>query len=294
LREVRVKLAGGFEVGREPGDRSKEPLRIEFKIEMKTEGIPGTGRIRIWNLSDSHRNAIGKELTDIEIEAGHREHMGGQGNISTIGKGQIMDFRHDRDRTDIVTLIEFADGGTVHRQGVISKNKDEGSTPLQLETAIEEEMMKHKVEKGEIKGVPSEPASKRPVVLYGPLAREMNVLSRSFGFQWWIQYGKLYTKKPDESLSGGIELISPSTGMIGAPTIKQNGIEVKTLLNPKLMLGHDVRVESDTLDRHKNLPNLQPGTSGAGSGTYNISSLTHVGDNKDGQFESHIEAVGPK
>ena len=67
-------------------------------------------------------------------------------------------------------------------------------------------------------------------------------------------------------------LITPETGLIGVPTITDNGVRAKALLNPEIRPGRRVQIESETLEMN------------AEGGIYRVSSATYAGDNHQGDF----------
>lgn len=281
LRKARVTLSGaggGVVIGERPADPMKEPLKIQFSCDATISGSPNTATIDIWNLAAGTRNSVGKEFDQIQLDAGYTETLYGQGNVSTIFKGYIRDVEHRRESVDIITHIECGDGDKAIREGVVAETMDEGTTPKQMVEKLYEQM--EGVDRGDMLGLDDLPAYKRPVTLYGPVAREMNKLGRSHGFYWSIQNGVLETIPADGFLPQEF-LISPRTGMIGVPTITDSGIKVSALLNPQIRPNRVIIVESETLEMN----------TGQASARYRVDRASFGGDNRDGEFRVDIEGT---
>jgi len=278
LRKVRVTLgkSGGIVVGERPPDDGKEPLTIRFSVEANISGTPNKGWVEIVNLNKDHRNSVGNEWDWLRVEAGYTGTLHGEGTVATIGEGFIRDVQHIRDRTDIVTHIEFGDGDKAWREGTISETVD--GSPRDAVEKIAEAMPE--VEQGTLLGVPTEPY-RRPVVLYGAVAREMNKLSRSHDFRWSIQNGVLETI-PKDGYIDEEAVIAPSTGMIGVPTLTDEGIKVAALLNPKVRPNRVIRVISETLEMN----------TGESEGRFRVDRATYSGSNHpEGDFRVDIEGT---
>lgn len=277
LRKVRVTLgrAGGIVVGERPRDQGRDPLKVDFWIEATVSGTPNKGYVRIWNLNASHRNAVGREWDWLRIEAGHTGSLYGEGTVSTIGEGFIRDVEHQRSETDIATSIEFADGDKAWRQGTISETL-EGS-PRDQVLRLHAHMPD--VARGDLLGLDETPY-KRPTVLFGSVVREMNKLSRSHAFRWSIQNGVLETI-PSDGFIDQETIVSPHTGMLGVPTLTDEGIRVPVLLNPQIRPNRVVRVLSETLG-------MGPG---ADAGRFRVDRATYSGDNRDGDFRVDVEGT---
>lgn len=269
LRKTRVTFPGGFVVN--PSDRVEtHELRVQFDVSRSISGSPNTFNIKLYNLSPAHRNALGKELDVVQLEAGYMPPEGG-GNLGIIAKGRIRDFQHDRDGPDIITTVSCGDGDLAYRRATISKTLPKGTPLPDVVDELYKEMEKQGISKGEWK-FPDDPKTfKRPYSMCGSCTREMDTLGRGNNFYWSIQNETLEIIPGDGYLSGAI-LINASTGMIGAPTITDNGVKVKALLNPDARPNRLVKVESEVLQMNSQESN------------YRISQLDFSGDNQEGDF----------
>jgi len=278
LRKARVTFNNGALIVN-PGGMNLHEMKIEFNVSKGLESSQNTASISIWNLKEAHRNAVGKELDDVVLEAGYLPPEGG-GNVGIIFAGQMRDVEHKRDGPDIITTISCGDGDKAFRRATISKTFPAGT---KVETVVEEifkQMEAEGLKRGEWKFPDDMPPFKRPYSMCGSCAREMDRLGRSRGFYWSSQNGVMEVV-PGDGTIGGVVLISPQSGMVDTPTITDNGVKVSALLNPEIRPGRRVRIESDVLEMN------------AEGGVYRVSQCTFRGSNRDGDFivEIHGEAV---
>lgn len=261
LRRTRLTLG-------QSGGSTIENLRTLFDVEATISGTPNVGVVEVVNLSKGSRNKVGREWDWLRLEAGYRGEPGAQGSMGIIFEGYIRDHEHIRAKTDVITHIEAGDGDTGYRQGVVSETIEDGD----VKKAVDSMLSKMKdVARGDMPGLDGVPPHKRPLVLYGSIASELDKLGRAHGFYWSIQNGVLEIIPQDGAIEQEVT-ISPQTGMIGVPTLTDNGIKVQALLNPQVRPNRVVRVVSETLDM-----NL-----GAGSGRYRVDRVQFKGDNGEG------------
>lgn len=273
LRKARVTFPGGFTVN--PSNRVEtHELRVQFSVSRGISGSPNTFEIKLFNLSASHRNALGRELEQVQLEAGYIPPEGG-GNLGIIAKGRIRDFQHDREGPDIITTVSCGDGDLAYRRATISKTIPKGTSVPDVVEELYKELEKQGIDKGEWKFPDDVKTFKRPYSMCGSCTRELDTLGRGNGFYWSIQNETMEVIPGDGYLEGMI-LISPRTGMIGAPTITDNGVKVKALLNPDARPNRQVKVESEVLQMN------------AQGDTYRISQLDFDGDNQEGDFVMNI------
>ncbi|QJD54325.1 hypothetical protein [Aminobacter phage Erebus] len=245
-------------------------IKIEFSVSKSISSTQNNGSIRLFNLSEKTRNALGKELDDLTLEAGYLPPQGG-GNVGVIFKGQIRDVEHTRDGADIVTTLSCGEGDKAFRNAVISKTYPTGTKVEDVMEDIYAELQKEGVTRGEWKFPEEMPKFKRPYSVCGSCKREGDTLSRGKDFYWSVQNGTMEII-PGDGYVGTIVLLSPQTGLIDTPTITDNGVKFRALLNPEIRPNRRVKIESQTLEMN------------AENGEYRVSECTYSGDNRDGDM----------
>jgi hypothetical protein len=87
---------------------------------------------------------------------------------------------------------------------------------------------------------------------------------------------------PGDGFLPGVVLLNSSTGLIGVPTITDNGVKVSALLNPEIRPNRTVKIESEVLEMNGE------------NGLYRVSQIEYTGDNRDGNFEVQIHGEAIK
>lgn len=280
LRKVRFTAEGGggsFKINE--GGIQKHELKIGFDISKGIQSSQNTAVIELWNLTEGHRNAVGKELDEITLEAGYLPPFE-TGNVGVIFKGQIRDVEHRRDGMDIITKLSCGDGDKAFRRSTISKTFPKGTKVEDVVDELYKQFEKENVRSGERKYPQGMPEFKRPYSMCGSCTREMDRLGRGKGFYWSIQNGT-FELIPSDGYIGDIVLLSAQTGLIDTPTITDNGVKASALLNPEIRPNRRVQIQSEVLEMN------------AEGGMYRVSQVAFSGDNRDGDFrvELHGEAV---
>lgn len=276
LRTVKVKCegkGGTFEVESLLSFGGEGQFRIAFSCDKTVDSSPNAAKINLYNLSKESRSKIKSEYDKITLEAGYQGAVGQTGNRAIIFTGNLRDVSHEREQADIITRLECGDGDSGIRKGVVAETLPANTKPADAVKKLVEKMPG--VELGNIKALESLPALPRPLVLCGSCIDYLNEISRTHKVYLTVQDGKLDAIQGDGAIEQ-ITVIAPETGMLGVPTITDNGIEVSCLLNPALKIGRIIEVKSETLDMN-----------GADS-RYRISALSHSGDSLQGEFKTTI------
>lgn len=280
LRKVRLKAGGsGGSISINAGGTNLHDLKIGFNITKSLSSSQNTATIEIWNLAEASRNGLGKELDDITLEAGYLP-PGGGGNVGIIFKGQIRDVEHTRSGPDIVTTLSCGEGDKAFRKATIAKTYPAGT---KVETVVEDiyaQLEAEGIDRGEWKFPDELPPFKRPYTVCGGCKRELDNLGRGKDFYWSVQNGTMEII-PGDGYIGDVVMLSPQTGLIDVPTITDNGVKAKALLNPEIRPNRRVQIKSEVLEMN------------AENGEYRVSECTYAGDNRDGNFTVSItgEAV---
>lgn len=281
LRKVRFKAGGsGGSISINAGGVNLHDLKIGFNVSKSISSSQNTAEIEIWNLAEASRNALGKELDDVTLEAGYLPPQGG-GNVGIIFKGQIRDVEHRRQDADIITTLSCGEGDKAFRSATIAKTYPKGTAVETVIKDIYSELEAKGIDRGEWKFPDDLPPFKRPYTVCGGCKREMDNLGRGKDFYWSVQNGTMEII-PGDGYIGDIVMLSPQTGLIDTPTITDNGVRAKALLNPEIRPNRRVQIKSDTLEMN------------AENGEYRVSECTYAGDNRDGNFTVTITGESVK
>ncbi|WP_246160289.1 baseplate hub protein [Aureimonas fodinaquatilis] len=266
-------------------------MRVAFNIAKDISGNANTAEIEIWNLAEGNRNAVGKELDLVTLEAGYMPPAGisamgtlpftsggaqteasaSSSNVGIIFKGVLRDVRHRREGADIITTLSCGDGVKALRNAFLSKTYPAGTRVGTVIDDLYKEFEKDGIDRGEWKGLDDLPPFRRPYSVCSSCTQEMDRISRQNKLYWSLQNEALEIV-PGNGYIEAAAFLSPSTGLIGTPTITDNGVQVEALLNPEIRPNRKVVIESQTLSMN------------AEGGAYRVSEVVYTGDNKDGDF----------
>jgi hypothetical protein len=281
LRKVRLTCTGsGSKILINHHGQDRPDLKIEFDVSKSISSTQNEATITIYNLSEKSRNALGKELDEVILEAGYWP-PGGSDNTGIIFQGNIRDVEHTRDGPTIKTVLSNGDGDKAVRSATTSKSYQAGTKVETVMNDLQKELEKEGVKKGEWKLPENLPEFKRPYATVGSVKREFDILGRGYGFYWSIQNNTCEVI-PGDGAIGGIIHITPMSGMVYTPTITDNGVKVTVLLNPEIRPGRKVKIESHVLEMN------------AQGGEYRVGECRYSGDNRDGDMIVHIVAESMK
>lgn len=251
-------------VGKDGSGIKISELRMRFDIKKSSDENPNTAKIEIYNLNPDHQNQLLKEWADIQLLAGY------QGAERLIFSGQIRTATPKIQGTDRIITIESGDGDREILRGFVNKTLTKGCTANQVVAACQSSMF----------GVPNahkdslDTVYSRGRVLSGRASDVLTKQTKQDGAQWSIQDGQMLLLKGDNVRPNAVWLINQSTGMLGSPEPTQDGLKVRTLLNPAYLIGGVAKVDSLIYQ-----------------GGIRIESINHKGDTHSDEWVSELEGL---
>lgn len=247
-------------------DISFENQRINFEIKKSIEASKNTVKIDIYNLSQTTRNKITTDDTNlVRVFAGYSQNIG----LVEIGQGNISNIIHTIKSPDIVSTILCKDGFEALRNKKIALsfndktllssiiNKITGDLALPVKFLDYDKTL----------------AIKNGYSFVGTIADSLNDLGNQYGFNWSIQNGQILIIPKNKSSKIQSVFLSASTGLIESPELvietkdlikaSKNEYNITSLLQPQIEVGDLVEIDSITL-----------------KGTFIVNELTHVGDTR--------------
>lgn len=267
-------------------------FKIEFAVRRGDFQTPNSCDVRIYNLSDKTANLIGqKEFTQLSISAGY------EGNFAIIFQGTIKQFRLGRiNQLDSYVDITAADGDEAYNFAPILTSIPAGSNQDTLADILLTAMQGFGVTKGYLPTLP-ENALIRGRVMYGLCRDEYRNFAWTNNCKWSLQDSKVNLIPYTSYIAGAtVPVISVSTGLIGVPEQTQQGINIRTLLNPTYKIGQLVQLTGgvNTFRRSLDLPSqtsniataLQVQTSA--DGLYYVMIANHKGDTRGNDWYTEM------
>ncbi len=244
-------------------------LRISFTVEKSLTAEPNAGEINIYNLTRSNQSLLVSKVYNKAIL------MVGYEEPRVIYGGDIIKAVVIRDDLDYIVKLDLGDGQNDIVGARVNTTLKAGAT--------DEDIAKEAVKamKGSEEGVIDVPIKKglpRGKVLVGNARDVLNKVAKNQKADWSIQDGEVIVLPKDKILSDNEGFVlSQDTGMIGSPKKTADGLEVDCLINPALVIGALVRIQS--IDVSFN-------------GDYKITSLIHEGDNYADEWCSKLICIG--
>lgn len=257
--------------GRE--DRLLDGLRLSFQIEKTDERTPNAAKISVWNLSETSRNYLKDpqgQRTQILLSVGYVG--GGQGSavLRTVFFGDVTRASTSKSSGNLITEIECGDGQRAFNQAKINESFAPG---VKVKRIFENLASKLGVGLGEIAEL-DESQYVNGYSSSGLVRDELDVITNKLGKTWSIQNGNLQVLPIGQANSQSVVVLSPDSGLIGTPNQKDDGIEFMSLLQPELVPGRRVQIESKYIQ-----------------GTFRVTRVSMQGDTRNGPWFSKCEAV---
>ncbi len=225
-------------------------LDIVFKVTKTLKKEPNTLDLTIFNLNDTHRQQLQeKESPVIQLEAGYQDKNG------VIFLGDIRDVWSEKSENDWVTTLSSGDGEKATQFDRINKSFAAGTSL----PAVIEEVAKSMgdIGIGNLKAIAT--SGKLPggggaafvngVTVSGNASRELNRIVRSAGLEWSIQDKTFQLLEAGQALQTKAVELTPESGLIGSPTIGNDGVlNFTALLNSDILPGKQLEVKSALID----------------------------------------------
>ena len=260
-------------------------LHIIFNVWSATTQSPRHANIRIYNVADSTVLALQQEFTQVFLQAGY------DGSFGLVFSGSIAQARRGRENaTDTFVDLIAADSDEAYNWSVVNTTLAAGWSQTDYHQALMQTMSGYGVSAGY---TPDFSAAQLPrgKVLYGATRDYMRQLAGAAGSQWTIQNGQLHMIPIDSVMPGETIVVTSATGMVGMPTQTVDGIIVKTLLNPNIQPGRQIKLDNKSIQTAQisvdykavnNFPSIDD------DGLYKIYALHVSGDTRGQNFYSEM------
>jgi len=254
-------------------DAPEGSLDVAFNVAKSLKPEPNTAEIQIWNLNADHRSQLEEaEQVPVSIEAGY------EGETARLFLGNLRTAISVREGPDIVTTLQSGDG----EKEVKTKRINTSVNPGTANDAVLKQVIKSLgVGLGNTDEIVNGLSFKSVgqlwpsgTVLSGSAARNMTQLAESFGLEWSIQDGAIQLLQKGTALAQLDVAITPNTGLIGSPSVDNEGIlSCQTLLIPEIFPGRTITLESERL-----------------SGRYRVEQCVYTGNTGGADWYIDLEA----
>jgi len=278
-------------------------LRFTFNVFNGDTESPNTAVICVYNLNKNTRKQIINEFDTVTLQAGYQD------NIGVIFKGTIKQFVAGKENNiDSFLELRCADGDPNYNFGLfgtdgagvtLAAGHTRGQVLDQISTAMNLPLDRNATDVTSGSGGVNL-VSVRGKVLFGLARTQASNLAATASARVSIQNGVLTYIPLTSYLPGEAVQINSLTGMVGVPETTDNGIQVTTLLNPKIRIGGQIQINegdiTQTIIRERigfpSIADIAPYVADATEkGFYRVLVAEHSGDTRGQEFYTKITAL---
>lgn len=272
-------------------------FHFTFRTQQQDVESPSNCRIRVYNLAKSTVKKIRGEFSRVVLQAGYGSDFG------VIFDGTIRQFRIGRENaTDTYLDILAADGDQAYNYATVNKTLASGSAPADRIKVATDAMSTKGVTAGHLTNFTGG-ILPRGKVLFGMARAVLRQETRSQGASWSINNGKVQVLPLDGYLPGEAVVLNAQTGMVGIPEQTIEGLKVKCLLNPKLVIGGLVQIDNASINQtvqrdpnagpipYNQYAGLQLLADVTNDGLYRLFVVEHEGDTRGTNWYSELTCL---
>lgn len=226
-----------------PAGLDLSEMHFQFKTSNADEEGPSNCFVRIFNLSETTVETLIKyNYSRLVLQAGYESSFG------VIFDGDIKQFRVGRlNAKDTYLEILAADGDLGYSYAVVNTSLSAAqNTRANVIKATVNEFEKYGITLGD-NLAETGGTLPRGKVLFGMARTFMRNAVETAGATWSIQNGRIQIIPLDSYLPGEAVKLTSATGMIDVPEATQLGVQVKCLLNPKIVIGGRVQIDNASI-----------------------------------------------
>lgn len=217
---------------------------VAFQISKTLKPEPNVCELTIWNLNEDQRSQLeelrpkkdDKRGIPCRIEAGYK------GGTSLLWLGDLRTVSSYKDGADWVTELGSGDGEKAYQRSRVSLSFGP-KTPV--DTALRAMVRALGVDEGNVSKVAAKlrvggvgKLLSHGAVFSGPAAKQLTDWARSADLEWSIQDGAVQFIDRGKALAGRAIKLSDDSGMVGAPTVDNEGVlSVRMLIMPDVRPG---------------------------------------------------------
>ena len=269
-------------------------LHIVFRVTHEVAGeTPKTLVLRAFNVApDTAKILQSKEFTRVILKVGYGNPATERPQLATLFEGSIKQARRGRmNATDTYVDILAGSSDAGYNWAKINTAIAAGYTQKDVNDLVTKAFASYDIKAGAATGF-QEGKAPRGRVLWGVARDVARELAYTNQMTWSLADG-VYDQVPvAEALPGEAIVINSATGMVGMPQITNDGIVVRTLLNPAIKGNRLVKLDNKSIQEFV----LGPGWFSEASfrpeaqadGTYKVIFCDHVGDTRGQEWYSEF------
>lgn len=256
-------------------------LSVVFNVVRTLKPEPNTCVLDVYNMAPERRNALAMLAGDFNVDIPVSVSLGyKEGTLNQVFLGPIRRVYSLREGASVITRFESGDGEKAATKARVQKTIPKGAPVSQAIQAVADALIAEGVDPGNLdekisairlNGNTTFPSG---TVLSGSAWRTMTSLLESSGLSWSIQDGALQILERDQALGGTAIVLSPDSGLIGSPSIDNEGVvSCEALIVPDLYPGRLVELDSEFI-----------------SGLFRVETVQYSGESAGNSWTASIEA----
>ncbi len=273
-------------------------LRCVFKTKASIDTIAQTCTLVVYNMNAATEKEIIEEGFQIAIFGGYDEGQYGQVYIGDV----VQIFRNRENGIDYRLEIIAIAGAKEYCSNFVKSTMAAGSTPREQVNQIAKSADR-KLSVGEV----SEELQKNPLprgkVLFGTPAKYLRDMCIWNDANFWSGAdGKLVLKTVEQVIpEDQVIVLTPTTGLVGTPAYSDDGIHIKMLLDPRVVLQSLIKIDNDIIHRQamqfsadgkQNANAINQNMIFDKDGEYQVFTVEHSGDTYGDEWITSVVAAG--
>jgi hypothetical protein len=214
-------------------------LRVNFNVKGATSSTPGMLWARVYNMAPKTMADV-IQFTRIQIKAGYRF-----AGFGVIFDGTVVQYRRGKENpTDTYLEIHGADGDDRLNRRMFSAWFPAGTEDKKI---ILEAAKQLGITVKEISPDVGTGTTLRDTTEMTTARAKLREMMGKYNARFFFEHGELVILSNDRAREGQAFVMSPKTGLVGLPEVTPAGIQVKSLLNPNIKIGSQIRIQNAVL-----------------------------------------------
>ena len=252
-------VGGALALSLDSGTYPDQQFHLSFTAEKSLTSSVNEAHLTAWNLSRETVARLREARPTIRLRAGY-------GDPDLIFTGQLTSARRVRNGADVVAEIDLGDGYDAVQTATLSQTWP-GGTPaakMLLDAAFSFGLPLGESDVGtiiaEAGDVGASPTLVDEFVHEGSTRELLDLLARTYRFEWSVQDGALVMLPLSRPLAGEVVRLSPSSGLVDQPSPMTlaaaesgrvesiEGVQFAALMTGRIRPGALVSIEAEDVD----------------------------------------------
>lgn len=219
------------------------PFTLDFTISRSISSSVNTASISIYNLSKKNRNHCRKDEYDYGFSKKIKLEIGYGNNLSVVYQGTIQHGFSVRQGVNFVTTMESGDGYFQAVNSIYNNQFPAGTNQNEIIKDVVGQLKKDGLKVGAISDFEGE--IPRGNTYSG---NTLDVLKNLTGDSFFVDNETVNVLKDDQALDVPVFYINSRSGLIGTPRIDKTYVKFDLILEPRILSGQRIVLQTDSID----------------------------------------------